>query len=313
MDVRVWHDANAFPKYGAQDETGLLRCEWFRRVMEPENWRSCISVGFYEQGNVHSGFWLHRAIGQPCFSDDDVRRVEHYYPWIETALRRVRLLADHRARNLDIAAGLFDNPVATFLLDWDMRPEQANRAAVHACAAWRHGPEKARQLKLPHTLATRDVPAEIRSACASVREQWVESHQPHNGKPSPVFSLPVPPPRVFRLNLVHPLHPRLDASITLLRPNALRLARPSFLVRITDAGAMVENGAPPAGNGREQQWLARLTRSERELPPLLKNGCSDKEIAAALGKSVPTVKNQLRSIYEKLRVPNRARLIAMLR
>ena len=61
------------------------------------------------------------------------------------------------------------------------------------------------------------------------------------------------------------------------------------------------------------QLLARLTQAERDLVPHVARGLSDKEIATVLGKSVPTVKNQLRSVYEKLRVSNRARLIALLR
>jgi DNA-binding NarL/FixJ family response regulator len=57
----------------------------------------------------------------------------------------------------------------------------------------------------------------------------------------------------------------------------------------------------------------RRGEPQREVAQLVGQGCRNEEIAQRLGKSVLTVKKQLCSIYEKLDVPNRGRLIAWLR
>lgn len=58
--------------------------------------------------------------------------------------------------------------------------------------------------------------------------------------------------------------------------------------------------------------LSVLTAAERLVAVHVKVGLSNKEVAAALGKTEPTVKNQVGSILGKLGVPSRARLIALL-
>lgn len=55
----------------------------------------------------------------------------------------------------------------------------------------------------------------------------------------------------------------------------------------------------------------RLTPAEREVLALLCAGLSNKEIAAALGKATPTVKNQVESCLRKYAVPSRTRLMAV--
>lgn len=56
----------------------------------------------------------------------------------------------------------------------------------------------------------------------------------------------------------------------------------------------------------------RLTRAEGELVVLLRHGLSNKEIAGRLGKSVRTVKAQLTSVYKKVGVRSRSRLLVLL-
>ena len=59
--------------------------------------------------------------------------------------------------------------------------------------------------------------------------------------------------------------------------------------------------------------MTLLTPAETRVHALLMRGFSDKEIAATLGRAVPTVKHQVSSILRKHGVPSRARLIALLR
>jgi len=313
--------------HGAGSTTEIFRTGYFRRVMEPEQWRDNITVCFRANGGTHSLFWIKRGLDDLPFSAGELRFFEQYYPWLKTAFDRVRLLEDARARNLDIASALFDIPVATFLLDWDFALQQHNAAAARACAVWTLGPARARALK-PPAMSAAAVPAEIRAACAALRERWLEatlrlgSGTPARaaagagvGAGAGVAAAGAGARHAWRGSVAHPEHPRLEATVTLLRPGVQRLARPSFLVRINEiTEATTDEGATEnERRARRVQLLARLTQAERALVPLAARGMSDKEIAVALGKSVPTVKNQLRSIYEKLRVPNRARLIALAR
>lgn len=55
---------------------------------------------------------------------------------------------------------------------------------------------------------------------------------------------------------------------------------------------------------------AELTRAELGVLAYLRFGLSNKEIAAELQKSEPTIKNQVASILRKSGCPTRARLIA---
>ena len=329
--VPVWHRKNSFAHFGARNDAEYFKTEFFRRVAEPERWVSNLCMPFWIDGNIHSLFWIKRGEGRTPFTDAEVRFMEHYHPWLLATLKRVRLLEENRAHKNDISHALFDIPVPTFLLDWNLRVVQRNAAADDACAAWRHGPDAARATKPPFLCAER-VPVEIAAACREMKARWSAQFLPLNGIPPPPAggagsAVAAAHTHGFkqRLKIAHPANPRMEATITLLRPSALRLAHPSFLVRIHGAETPGENakrnlGAPrndanAAARAQEHRvrLLAQLTQAEREIVPLVARGMSDKEIAIALHKSVPTVKNQLHSAYEKLRVPSRAHLIAALK
>ena len=59
-------------------------------------------------------------------------------------------------------------------------------------------------------------------------------------------------------------------------------------------------------------WPPGLTTAERGVLHLLAAGCSNKEIAAALGKAEPTIKHQVSSILDKAGVQSRTQLVARL-
>jgi DNA-binding CsgD family transcriptional regulator len=57
--------------------------------------------------------------------------------------------------------------------------------------------------------------------------------------------------------------------------------------------------------------LTRLTRREREVAQLACEGRSNKEIAENACLSLQTVKKHLHSVFRKLQVPSRTRLVAL--
>ena len=62
-----------------------------------------------------------------------------------------------------------------------------------------------------------------------------------------------------------------------------------------------------------RESFGRLTPAEWGLVELVWEGCSNKEIAARLGKSIRTVKSQLTSVYKKFGVRSRSKLLALIR
>jgi two-component system nitrate/nitrite response regulator NarL len=58
--------------------------------------------------------------------------------------------------------------------------------------------------------------------------------------------------------------------------------------------------------------LQRLTRREREVLDLVADGLSNKQIARRLRIELPTVKNHVHSILDKLDVSRRAQAVAYL-
>jgi DNA-binding CsgD family transcriptional regulator len=57
--------------------------------------------------------------------------------------------------------------------------------------------------------------------------------------------------------------------------------------------------------------IARLTRREREVAQLACEGHSNQEIADNACLSLQTVKKHLHSVFRKLEVPSRSRLVAL--
>jgi DNA-binding NarL/FixJ family response regulator len=59
--------------------------------------------------------------------------------------------------------------------------------------------------------------------------------------------------------------------------------------------------------------LVRRTSREQNLAPLVCDGRSNQEIADESGLSLETVKKHLHSIFSKLEVPSRSRLMTLMR
>lgn len=73
-----------------------------------------------------------------------------------------------------------------------------------------------------------------------------------------------------------------------------------------DPSDSLHHGASPHG-------VVKLTPAEAAVVAKLSRGLTNQEIARSLGKSVGTVKNQLVSVYRKLGIKNRIRLMVLFR
>jgi two-component system nitrate/nitrite response regulator NarP len=94
----------------------------------------------------------------------------------------------------------------------------------------------------------------------------------------------------------------------------LKTSDPSLLTECMDAVAAGKRGIDPEIQDRTQRARERadstpaLTRRERELVELVRQGLRNRDIAAELGVTEGTVKVYLHGIFDKLRVENRTEL-----
>ena len=103
----------------------------------------------------------------------------------------------------------------------------------------------------------------------------------------------------------------LRVSITIAHLNTVGLTRPNFLVQCEEIRAPAADGPPSAD--ATLAHLARLTSREQEVTRLACEGRTNQEIANETGLSVQMVKKHLHSIFRKLEVPSRSRLMALMR
>lgn len=138
------------------------------------------------------------------------------------------------------------------------------------------------------------LPPEILAACYRLR---TGVDRPGQRKTRPNFG--------GRILVRHPHQANLTAVVALDRnPRDRRFA--TFSVLLQDALR------DAVGAGCRDQ-LALLTIAERRVAKLVAEGMRNTDIAAALGKSVTTVKSQLGTIFSKLTVRSRTQLAAILR
>jgi DNA-binding NarL/FixJ family response regulator len=88
-------------------------------------------------------------------------------------------------------------------------------------------------------------------------------------------------------------------------------ARPHFLVEFESFQARAATGYQISSASLSH--LVRLTSREQNLARLVCEGRSNQEIADESGLSLETVKRHLHSIFCRLQVPSRSRLMALMR
>lgn len=222
-----------------------------------------------------------RRSEQGDFIDREMKLLASVYPHIAAAVRRIFLLHNERATRLSLDKFLHSLPEAMVLLDANLKVIHHNSAAEEMCARWNLGLPLARALKRNGHF---ELPPDVLAVCHQITDRPL-------GKPQ-VYSKPG--------------QPRFSCRIRKVQLHASPLHRPMILLRFDDT-AMMPSGRDPAQTFRVH---SALTPCERELALLVCEGKSNGEIARDLCKSGATVRNQLHSIYEKLRISRRGQLIA---
>lgn len=242
-------------------------------------------MGFEGCGYARASLLVARARADDEFRSGELEGLERLQPHVVAALRGVRTLQRERVTRLALQKLLSRFPVGIVLLDWEGRALYRNAAATELCALWNHGVE-GRSLNASRVFR---VPKEVMSACRSLESQ-LNGHQR------------------AEVSVLSPGEPRVRAVVQSVRFEVQLLGRPRHLVHFEAVGGKRGSYAGPT----RMDLLLRLTPRERELAEVVARGVSNADAARRLGKSVHTIKKQLQSVYRKLGVKNRARVVALL-
>jgi len=271
------------------------RSAFYRRYMAPQKCAHGVALFFWKRQRLICAIAILRTAKHADFSPAELTLLRQLYSQFVAALRRIESLERERSVRVNFQQFLGGLPLPTMILRWNLKPIYQNQAAREFCAVWEKGPEEAKRTK-----ANSPVPAEIVDQCRVLKQRWVDPHSQMRSKRQTEFT---------EEQVQHPRSSDLRATIQLTQIKSAGVARPHFLIACEDLCRNV------AAFRRPQLFrlpaFARLTRREREVAQLACEGHSNKEIAENACLSLQTVKKHLHSVFRKLEVPSRTRLVAL--
>ncbi len=301
--THAWLDAHPGVKLYSLDDiipnhVELKHSDFYRHVLMPEGWDKLLGLTLWDKGERKSILCLRRGMNQAPFTAADKALLLDLHPVLDRNLRRLEKHEEEViARN---SLQQFINLLPQGILLVNARHELvfANHEAFEACAAWNHGAKAARQLNNRAIFAV--PPAFLETYHELMQRHYTAALADPHGHPPPE-----------RRRLVHPDMPHLQADLSLFSLDDPLLSRPYLFAQLINREML--NATVPAAMSRQLTVLSRLTQREREVALLVRDGLTNEEIAARLHKGVGTVKNQLLSIFAKLEINSRAKLISLLR
>jgi DNA-binding CsgD family transcriptional regulator len=226
---------------------------------------------------------------QGDFSDEQMEELQALQPHFACVIRRMAKHQETRLIDSSLRHFMSSLPTATLILDWNLKVMHYNSTASHLCSQWKNGAHTSffkapRRIQVPG-----DILAELEHMRPSIMAQkW---GQGPGGR------------RSMHFDYRHPSTHWLSASIEFLPSRSLSLSKGTFLVTLKEEHSSNRDGLL-------SDKLSQLTRRERECALLAAQGLHNRDIASKLGKSEITVRNQLSSIYRKLGIDTRHKLIA---
>jgi DNA-binding CsgD family transcriptional regulator len=273
-----------------------LQCmEFYKEVMRPQGWRHAVAMCFW--GAPISDFpvvvvTVNRREGRPDFSEADIARLETIHPVLDSAVGRLLERSASRAIFGGLTVTLRHLARGLIVLDAKGRVVIANPAARRLCAA------------SDRVTASRlRVPSPLLDACSELRRDWHDQIRERRDL------------RISHLTRRLPLSVagrHVRASIALDARAWVGGAEPIFFVELEDEDAR-SRALPPLADHNAGSNLSRMTTAEQAVVRALAEGLSNKEIAERLGKTVDAVKFLLHSVYRRSGIPNRTRLVALVR
>jgi DNA-binding CsgD family transcriptional regulator len=270
-------------------QTLLHRSPYYRKVLVPLDSEYGASVVAWRDTTWLTTLTLMRNKEQGDFTDEEMQELQALHPHFACVIRRLARYQETRLVDSSMRHVMSSLPTATLILDWNLKVKHYNAFATHLCSKWKSG-GKTSFLKTPRRL---QVPGDILAELGRMRpgimaQKW---GQGPGGR------------RSLHRDYHHPSKPSLSASIEFLPSRSLSLSKGTFLLTLKE-----ERRTEEGLNLTDK--LNQLTRRERDCAVLAAQGLHNRDIAQKLGKSEITVRNQLSSIYKKLGLSTRHKLIA---
>jgi len=287
---KIVRDIDVFP-----DRANLLKSAFYRDYMKPRKCKHAIGLCFWSGQRLACVITIMRSGRQGEARQPGMRLLRHLYAEFDIALRRIGSLEREHSARAAFETFLRRLPLPTMLLRWNLKLAYQNKAAREFCLVWREGPKAARMMK-----AEESVPDEILDGCRRLKRRWEKASGVNAAQPA-----------IEQESFHHPKwgHMRITISITHL--NTVGLTPPDFLVQCEEMLAPAAAARLHADAGLAH--LAQLSSREQEVTRLACEGRANQEIADETGLSVQMVKKHLHSIFRKLEVPSRSRLMALMR
>ena len=277
------------------DERHFKRSSFYRGCIGALNGRCAIGLFFWDIRRLLAAIIVVRSEEQGELSPGEMKVIRYLHAQFQTALHRLHSRSRERAVRVALEQFMRRLPLPTVLLRWNLRLAYRNQAGAESCAVWQRGPLGARFIKLKAP-----IPPEILNQCRALKKRWEQ----------------LSPLSLASANLVdetvrHPTRCDLRATISLKQSSSAAFARPHFLIEFEDLRG--SGGTGYQISRASLSHLVRLTRREQNLARLVCDGRSNQEIADEAGLSLETVKRHLHSIFCKLEVSSRSRLMALMR
>ena len=277
------------------DERHFRRSSFYRDCIVPINGRCAIGLFFWESRRLLAAIIVVRSEQQGELSPGEMRVIRYLHAQFQTALRRLHSRSRERAVRVALEQFMRRVPLPTVLLRWNLRLAYRNQAAAESCAVWQRGPFGARLIK-----SKAPIPPEILDQCRVLKKRWEQ-----------LSPLSLAPANLVDETVRHPTRCDLRATISLKQSSSAAFARPHFLIEFEELRG--SGGTGYQISRASLSHLVRLTIREQNLARLVCDGRSNQEIADESGLSLETVKKHLHSIFCKLQVPSRSRLMTLMR
>jgi len=270
----------------------LIKSVLYRRYLAPHHCRHGVILFFWKSQRLICAITIMRTAAQGDLAPAEMKLLRQLYRQFRTALHGLGLLEREQSARTALEELVRRLPLPTILLRWNLKPVYQNRAARDFCSVWEKGPSEARRTK-PRS----PIPPEILDRCRQLRQKWQRSSAPRT--------------RSKKDRVHHPQSPHLRATIRLRKQSSAGVAQPHFLIECENLE--VKTALPALPGAAQLPHFVQLTRREREIVQLICDGQSNQEIADETGSSLATVKKHIHSIFRKLEVSSRSRLIALMR